>query len=52
VRLSPDDRERVFLAVADERRSIAALIDDGHVPQPPRLPKPCDEKPITGSVRQ
>jgi uncharacterized protein (TIGR03083 family) len=27
VRLSPDERERVFLAVADERRSIAALID-------------------------
>ena len=25
--LSPDERERVFLAVADERRSIAALID-------------------------
>jgi uncharacterized protein (TIGR03083 family) len=28
VRLSPDERERVFQAVADERRSIAALIDD------------------------
>jgi uncharacterized protein (TIGR03083 family) len=27
VRLSPDERERIFLAVADERRSIAALID-------------------------
>ena len=27
VRLSPDEREQVFLAVADERRSIAALID-------------------------
>jgi len=27
VRLSPDERERVFLAVADERRSIAALVD-------------------------
>lgn len=27
VRLSADDREQVFLAVADERRSIAALID-------------------------
>jgi hypothetical protein len=27
VRLSPDERERVFLAVADERRSIAELID-------------------------
>jgi uncharacterized protein (TIGR03083 family) len=27
VRLSPDERERVFLAVADERRLIAALVD-------------------------
>jgi uncharacterized protein (TIGR03083 family) len=27
VRLSRDERERVFLAVADERRSIATLID-------------------------
>lgn len=27
MRVSPDERERVFLAVADERRSIAELID-------------------------
>jgi uncharacterized protein (TIGR03083 family) len=27
VRLSPAERERVFVAVADERRSIATLID-------------------------
>ena len=27
VRLSPAERERVFVAVADERRSIASLID-------------------------
>jgi uncharacterized protein (TIGR03083 family) len=40
VRLSPDERERVFLAVADERRSIAALID-GLDPRQLAMPSLC-----------
>jgi uncharacterized protein (TIGR03083 family) len=40
VRLSPAERERVFVAVADERRSIASLID-GLTPEQLATPSLC-----------